>query len=210
MAETVELKKNEHGLIVKTLSISKKDKENGKYIEQGKIDIYIPPLALLGVEAEEGEPEDSLPTYKDIKAQYLFDAVVAAVKSKTRNCLQPSTATLKEGSKIPETLEEVMERGGPGGGPEALAAIRELKKAFAFWVASLKKTQKTSDQIIGYFNNREALSLMTDEVKKKMQGYVAAFMEASTTETLERGQKYLSSVLEAAEIKEATEEVLDF
>lgn len=200
--EKVAVVKNSAGLITKTLTISKK--EGGKYVEQGKVDIYIPSLDLLGVQAEEGDAEDGLPTYKDPKAQYLFDAVVSAVKAKARNCLQPSTALLKEGTKIPETLEEVMAQ-GERGGAEALAAIRELKKAFAAWVASLKKTQKTSEQIVGYFNNREALSLMTDEVKTKMQGYVAAFIEASPAEVLEKGQKYLTSVLEAATITEEAE-----
>ena len=195
--------KNSAGLITKTLTISKK--EGGKYVEQGKVDIYIPDLSLLGVTAEEGEPEDGLPTYKDAKAQYLFDAVIAAVKLKARSSLQPGTALLKEGTKIPETLEEVMAQGERSGGAEALAAIRELKKAFAAWVASLKKTQKTSEQIVGYFNNREALSLMTDEVKEKMQGYVAAFIEASPAEVLEKGQKYLTSVLEAATITDEAE-----
>lgn len=208
--------KNEAGLISKVLTISKK--EGGKYVEQGKVTIFIPTLDLFGIAAVQKQDdkgqlmyEDGLPVYSDEKAQYIFNSIVAAVKGKARNALKTGTAELKDGAKIASTLAEVMEVGTPGGGgAEALAAIRELKKDFAAWVASLKKSQKASEQIIGYFNNRDALALMTDVTKEKMLAYLSAYMEQASEEMLTKGQKYLQSVADAAEIKEDTDEEQDF
>lgn len=204
---------NQAGLITKEVVISKKD--GGKYVPVGKVNIYIPTLAAFGfTEAafkldEKGiqVEDDGLPVYADDKAQYIFDAIVAAVKAKARNALVSGTADLKEGLKIAETLEEVMAQGERGpGGAEALAAIRELKKDFATWVASLKKSTAATAQIIGYFNNREALSLMVKDTKTKMESYVSAYIEQADEELLERGQKYIASVLEACKAVEAVED----
>lgn len=203
---------NQAGLVTKEVVISKK--EGGKYVAVGKVNIYIPLLAAFGFTGAKFKLDDKgvqvedegLPVYEDDKAQYLFDSIVAAVKAKARNALISGTADLKEGLKIAETLEEVMAQGERGGGAEALAAIRELKKDFATWVASLKKSLTATTQIVGYFNNREALSLMPKDTKDKLESYISAYIEQADETLLDKGQKYLASVLEACKDVEMAED----
>ena len=121
------------------MEVSKK--ENGAYVRQGEIEVYYPLLNELGlsVEAEKND-EEGFPIYTDEKVQYVFDAVLAAVKAQARNKLVSGTATLKPGLSIASTVEELLESGGNKG--DALAAVREFLAAFKAWLPKTGKSEK--------------------------------------------------------------------
>ena len=121
------------------MEVSKK--ENGAYVRQGEIEVSYPLLNELGlsVEAEKND-EEGFPIYTDEKVQYVFDAVLAAVKAQARNKLVSGTATLKPGLSIASTVEELLESGGNKG--DALAAVREFLAAFKAWLPRLARVRR--------------------------------------------------------------------
>jgi hypothetical protein len=79
------------------MEVSKKATVAGKpqYVKQGKVTIYYPLLADFGIAAEVKEiDEEGFPVYSDAKLQYVFDAILAAVKAQARNKLVSGTAML--------------------------------------------------------------------------------------------------------------------
>lgn len=196
------------------IEVSKKGPD-GKYVKQGDVAIFCPTLEEFGFQAEvaqdkEGKPmeEDGLPVYKEDAANWLQGSVLAAVKAQARNRLQPGTALLKDGAVIADTLEALIAEGERGAGSAAaLAAIRELKTKFVTWVAGLGKSAAAQAQLVTLFGSKVALALQPEGNKQKMAGYVATFAETLDAESLEKGQRYLQSLLDTCE---ASVEVNDF
>lgn len=166
----------------------------------GKITIFIPTMEDMGITVEtKGEDDEGLPVYADDRVQWTYKALVAAVKAKARNALVSGTAQLKPGQSIADTVEAIIAEGQRGGGGEALAAIRELKKAYAAWISSLGLSAKAVAMHIQYFGNREALSLQDNSMKEKVQARVVSFAEQLDADMLQAGKNYLDSVLQACE-----------
>jgi len=188
---------NDAGLIEQTMEVSKKIE--GKYVPQGKITFYIPTLESAGFTAEraEADKDDTLPSYKNDKQQFTFDAIVAAVKAKVRNSLVTGTAELREGVTIPTSWDDLLAERTGGGNPEALAAIRELKADFGKWIITLGKSAKAQQFISQLFANRNALTLQTMEIKEKFGAYLSDYMEQAEADVLTKGQKYLQSLVDS-------------
>ena len=107
---------------MKSYKMEVSKKENGAYVKQGDIVIFYPLLSELGLNVEPTkDDEEGFPIYSDEKVQYVFDAVLAAVKAQARNRLVSGTATLKPGLSIASTVEELIESGGNKG--DALAPL---------------------------------------------------------------------------------------
>mgnify|MGYP000875059184 CR=1 FL=1 len=191
--------------IKQTLPIGKR--ENGKTINVGEVAIYIPTLASAGINAEvSGKDDDGLPEYKDDKVQYIYNALVAAVKGKARNALITGTADLKPGLTIAADWDALLAEGVRGGGAEALAAVRALKKAFADWVAGLGKSAKAQLMLNSMFGSRNNIAIQDATNKAKFADYLAQFAEQLDAETLEAGQKYLQSLLDTCTSDEGEDE----
>jgi hypothetical protein len=209
--KAVELSTNEAGFAISNITVSKKNAATGKHEPVGKVDIGVPLLKAFGFDAEiESIGEDALPVYKDEKADWLFSAVVAAVKAKARNALVSGTAELKPEASIAMDFEALLAEGKRGGGAEALAVVRDLKAKMSFWIASVqKKSAGTCAFIQGLFANRQALSLQSEANRTKMVGYIndfAGWLAEEDLELLEKGQKYLDSLLAAAEVQATTDD----
>ena len=145
--------------------------------------------------------DDGYPVFEDAKANWLFGAIITAVKAQARSRLQKGTVTLKEGLKIATTLEELATAAGRDGGA-ALAAMRECREEFAKWAATTGKSAATQETLAKLFKNREALSTQNATIKGKMKDYVEQFSVAlseSDPEKLERFTRTIESVLEACQ-----------
>lgn len=208
MAEMI---KNEAGFAQTKIEVAKKVGDKRQKV--GEIMIYVPTLESFGIAAEikSIDEDDGLPIYADEKHDYLFGAVIAAVKAKARNSLVSGTADLKPGVTIPANFAELLAESGRGaGGAEALATVRELKAKMGFWLASVeKKSAGTQAFINGLFANRQALSLQSEVNRGKMTDYIGKFAEwlaDDNLELLEKGQKYINSLLEAAQAATAADD----
>lgn len=187
------------------MEVSKK--ENGAYVKQGEVTIFYPLLAELGlaVEAEKFD-EEGFPIYADDKAQYAFDAVLAAVKAQARNKLVSGTAALKDGAKIAETVEELLESGGANKG-DALAAVREFLAAFKAWLPSTGKKEAVQAAVYDLAANRKGLALQTADKKQKFAGYLADFAATLNAEQAQRFSRPLLALNECCEAADALDDM---
>lgn len=153
--------------------------------------------------------DDGLPVLDSDGANWLYSAIVAAVKAGARNKLLKDSVKVKDGLKIPETLAELFEPGTRGAGA-ALAALRDCKNAFAEYVATLGKKEATANLIITLFNNRQALALQSNDMKEKMKAYVESFAaEYLNEEQLDAWTRPIEAVLETCKPEETAVESLD-
>jgi len=180
-----------------TMEVSKK--ENGAYVKQGEVVVYYPLLSELGLNAETDKTDDDgFPIYSDDKVQYVFDAVLAAVKAQARNKLVSGSAELKPGLSIASTVEELLESGSGNKG-EALAAVREMLAAFKAFLPTTGKSEKYQLAAYNAARQRDSITVMTDDKKQKMQALINAFAESLTAEQAARFSRPLLAINEACE-----------
>ena len=163
-----------------TMDVSKKEVDangTGSYVKQGEVTVYYPLLNELGLGVEpEKTDNEGFPVYKDEKVQYVFDAVLSAVKAQARNKLVSGTTNFKPGLSIASTVEELLESGSSTKG-DALAAVREFLAAFKAWLPSTKKSEKVQAAVYELARNKGSVALQSDEKKKKFSVYLADFAE---------------------------------
>lgn len=165
----------------------------------GDVTLFVPDLAEFGItEAPKEVDESGLPVYSTDSANWLFSAILAATKMQARNKLKPSSADLKDGAKIAETLADLMVESERGGNAEYLKAISALKQKFGAWIATLGKSQKAQDLLKTLFTNKAALALQSQENREKFAGYVTDFAATLDEATLATGMRYLNGLIEAA------------
>ena len=187
-----------------TMEVSKK--ENGAYVKQGDVEIFYPLLKELGVSVDpEKFDDEGFPVYSDEKVQYVFDAVLAAVKAQARNRLVSGTATLKPGLTIASTVEELLESGGNKG--DALAAVREFLAAFKAFLPSTGKSEKVQAAVYELARNKAAVAIQSDEKKEKFQVYLANFTETLTPEQAARFSRPLLGLEDACQASDALDDM---
>ena len=186
------------------MEVSKK--ENGAYVKQGDIEIFYPLLSELGIDVEPTkDDEEGFPIYSDEKVQYVFDAVLAAVKAQARNRLVSGTATLKPGLTIASTVEELLESGGNKG--DALAAVREFLAAFKAWLPKTGKSEKVQAAVYELARNKASVALQSDDKKQKFAVYLSGFAETLTAEQVARFSRPLLALSEACEAGDALDDM---
>lgn len=190
------------------IEVSKKEVVDGtnQYVKQGDVVVYYPTLKELGIEIEESKNDaDGFPVYADEKVQYVFDAVLAAVKAQARNKLVSGTATLKPGLSIASTVDELLESGGNKG--DALAAAREFLAAFKAWLPTTGKSEKVQAAVYELARNKAAVSIQSDEKKQKFSVYLGNFAESLTEEQAARFSRPLLALNEACEAGDALDDM---
>ena len=176
--------------------------------EAGTVEITVPILEdLLPLMASKvtGE-EDGLPVYDQDAANFIQSAILSYVKINARNKTEivDGKVKVKDGLKIATNWEELCQEGTRGGGAAALAIAREAKEAFAAWFKTLAKSEAATATAITLFSNRAALEMQDAKIKEKMQAYVSTFAESLSEELLEKFQRPLENVLNAAQaVKDA-------
>ena len=159
-----------------TMEVSKK--EDGKYVKVSEVEVYYPLLSDLGISVEPAKlDEEGFPIYSDDKHQYVFDAILAAVKAQARNKLTPQTGELKPGLSIATSVEELLESGGNKG--DALAAVREFLAAFKAYLATTSKSAKIQAAVYELARNRSSVALQEDDRKVKFQKYLRKKLKLS-------------------------------
>lgn len=191
------------------MEVSKKEVVNGanQYVKQGEVTIFYPLLSELGLAVEPKELDaEGFPIYADEKVQYAFDAILAAVKAQARNKLVSGTATLKDGQKIAESVDELLESGGGNKG-DALAAVREMLVAFKAWLPSTGKKENVQAAVYDLARNKTGLALQSADKKQKFSGYLADFAATLSPEQSARFQRPLLSLSEACESGDALDDM---
>ena len=186
------------------MEVSKK--ENGAYVKQGEIEVFYPLLSELGLAVEPTKnDEEGFPIYSDEKVQYVFDAVLAAVKAQARNRLVSGTATLKPGLTIASTVEELLESGGNKG--DALAAVRDFLAAFKAWLPKTGKSEKVQAAVYELARNKASVALQSDDKKAKFSVYLSGFAETLDAEQVARFSRPLLALNEATEAGDALDDM---
>lgn len=186
------------------MEVSKKI--DGAYVAQGKIEVFYPTLNELGLTVESTKnDEEGFPVYADEKVQYVFDAVLAAVKAQARNKLVSGTATLKAGLSIASTIEELLESGGNKG--DALAANREFLAAFKAWLPTTGKSEKVQAAVYELARNRASVAMQPDDKKSKFAVYLSDFAETLDAEKAARFTRPLVALNDACEAGDALDDM---
>lgn len=173
------------------MEVSKK--ENNAYVKVGEVTVFYPLLSELGFNVEpSGKDEEGFPTYADERVQYAFDAVMAAVKAAARNKLFPQSATLKDGNKIAETVEELLASGSRSG--EALETRRAFLAAFKAWLPSLGKPAAFNAAMADLVTSMKNLPYMSAERKAAVNKYVAEFAASLSPELLAKFERILTQI----------------
>lgn len=186
------------------MEVSKK--ENGAYVKQGEVEVFYPLLNELGlgIEADKMD-EEGFPIYSDEKVQYVFDAVLSAVKAQARNRLISGTASLKPGLAIASTVEELLESGGNKG--DALAAVREFLAAFKAWLPKTGKSEKVQAAVYELARNRASVAMQPDDKKAKFSNYLADFADTLNEEQAARFSRPLLALNDACEAGDALDDM---
>ncbi len=192
-----------------TMVVSKK--EDGKYKEVGKVAVFYPLLSELGVAVEPEKYEapndkgemvactadtpDCFPVYADEKVQFVWEATWAAVKAMARNRLESGTANLKDGLKIAETVEELLEAGGGRSG-EALAARREFFSSFKTYLGTLGKSAAYVAGMFDIVSNVKNIPYQSPARKTAVKTLVEGYVAGATAEAVAKYEKTIQQVLD--------------
>jgi hypothetical protein len=180
---------------------------DGKRQALGDIILSVPSLeSVVGIIATAKEKEkdtDGLPVYDKDEANWVFGALVSAVKAQGRNKLVTGTVELKPGAAIATDWAMLCEEGERGSGA-ALALYREVRKSFADWLKTTGKSEKAQAAIATLFGNKDALGTQSQDTKGKIRAIVEQYAEKLDAETLERFNSPLTAVLNACESEEIT------
>jgi len=186
------------------MEVSKK--ESGAYVKQGEVEVFYPLLNELGLDIEADKmDEEGFPIYSDEKVQYVFDAVLSAVKAQARNRLISGTASLKPGLAIASTVEELLESGGNKG--DALAAVREFLAAFKAWLPKTGKSEKVQAAVYELARNRASVAMQPDDKKAKFSNYLADFADTLNEEQAARFSRPLLALNDACEAGDALDDM---
>lgn len=191
-----------------TMVVSKK--EDGKYKEVGKVAVFYPLLSELGIAVDPEKYEaadkdgkmvactadtpDCFPVYADEKVQFVWEGVWAAVKAMARNRLESGTANLKDGLKIAETVEELLEAGGGRSG-EALAIRREFFASFKTYLGTLGKSAAYVAGMFDIVQNVKNIPYQSPARKTSVKALMDGYITGATSEVVEKYNKTIEQII---------------
>lgn len=147
---------------------------DSKRIKVGELDIFAPSLRAFGIDIDPvGVEDDGSLKYSELPVQWLYGAVLAAVKSNARNKLQKGSVELKPGNKIATTLEELITPAESGSA--VLAERRTLIELFKGYLAGLDKAENVKRLLLTFLEKPETLALQPAEQRAKIQVYFLEF-----------------------------------
>lgn len=147
---------------------------DSKRIKVGELDIFAPSLRAFGIDIDPvGVEDDGSLKYAELPVQWLYGAVLAAVKSNARNKLQKGSVELKPGNKIATTLEELITPAESGSA--VLAERRTLIELFKGYLAGLDKAENVKRLLLTFLEKPETLALQPAEQRAKIQVYFLEF-----------------------------------
>ena len=168
----------------------------------GEIAVYCPSLAEFGIEAEPtGVEADGALTYASDVHNFLYGAIVAAVKTATRNKFQPGSDQLRVGAKIAETLAELV---APSTGNKGAALVerRALMDMFKQWVASTGRNEAVQKMLAMMLDKTDNLLLQDTDKRGKIKQYFVDFGNATAERLTDWQANYLSNAISTCDGEE--------
>lgn len=195
--------KTELALNALSMEVSKNVKK-GDVTERelvGTVTLYSPTLKDIGIEAEHtGRKDDGALVYADQTQQWVYNAILAAVKANARNRLQSGSTALRAGAKLPENLLELVT---PSENTSTvLADRRALFDYFKGHLAGIDKPENVKKLLLTFLEKPEMLALQPEAKRAQIKPYFEAFGEAVFERLNEWQVNYLQGVLEQCDATE--------
>lgn len=191
------------GTLIKSVVSELKD---GARAPLGSYSFYLPTLAEFGIQVEakpvvEGEGEAAVVVgyeYEGNAMNFLGKAVDAAVRAMARNKLLPKSATLRPGSKMPETFEEVIAPSEGRGGSVILAERQSLFASWTGYVQGLERPENVKKLLVLFVKTPDALLTQPEKIKTTTQALVTDFAQklAEAGSLTEWQANHLNTVVE--------------
>jgi len=178
--------------------------KEGEYSKIGEVSVPVFDLAEFGLTAATGVDEEGLPTYTDDKLQWVQNAVTAAIKAIARNKLVSGTASLKAGSKIAQTVPELLESNTSSGA--ALALYREFLLSFTQYLSTSGKSQAVQALYSGMVKTRAVIAVSSEARRNGLAAQLEAFLGSLNVEDQ---TKFLSIVETLAGLCESATDLSD-
>lgn len=174
---------------VETIEVSRK--EGKRRVPVGKVTVYIPTPADLGIDTSRYPQEVRDWLARCLRANALADA---------RNKLAPQSAELKAGAKIATTIIELATPAENTGA--SLAEISELKKGFAAYLATLSLSAKAQATLNALVASPKALAVQPAAVRERCLERLAAYLDSIGNELTPAQAAYLEKLSSATEEEE--------
>lgn len=186
------------------MAVSKNVDKGGKTVREnvGSIELYSPTLAAFGINVEPtGADKDTGElTYANLDHQWLYSAILAAVKSNARNKLAPGSTSVKAGTKLPTTLEELVT---PSENTSTvLADRRALFDYFKGFLATLEKPENVKRLLISFLEKPELLGVQPADKRAQIKPYFEQFGQTIEARLNEWQFDYLLSVVAQCDAEE--------
>lgn len=170
---------------------------DGKRKKLDELNVYCPSLAELGIQAEPTGTDEATGelVYASNVHKFVYGAIVQAVKTATRNKLQPQSADLRVGAKIAENLEELTTP-AEGNKGTALVERRQLFDLFKQWLASAGKSETVIRVLLAFFEKPEMLLTQAPDKQAKIVALFTEFGEAASERLTDWQVSYLAQAIE--------------
>jgi hypothetical protein len=180
-----------------TIEVTKtvKDAKGARREHVGFVTMFSPSLRDFGIEVDPVSQDEKTGelTYADIKVQWLYNSVLAAVKANARNKLQTGSISLKPNNKFAETLEELVTPSENAS--TVLADRRALLDMFKGYLATLDKPDNVKRLLLSFLEKPDTLALQPTEQRAKIQTYFEEFGGAVEDKLTEWQGEYLVNVI---------------
>lgn len=176
--------------------------EDGKRVELGTVNTYVPVLAEIGIAVEPVKvDENGEAEYADNTHQFIYAALLAAAKAQVRNKLVPGTINLRPGQKLPENLEELVTPTVSNKGA-VLAERRALMDMFKAFLPSTNKPEAVQTALFKLFNAPDNIILQPVDKREKLQVYFNTFGESVGEKLTDWQIAYVQNVIEQCAAEE--------
>ena len=141
----------------------------------GEVSVYSPTLADFGmaVEPVSQDAQTGELTYAEPASQWLYNALLGAVKANARNKMQTGSTDLKANNKFASTLEELITPAETGS--VVLAERRGLIDMFKGYLGELAKPENVKKLLLNFLEKPDTLALQPAEQRAKIKAYFDTF-----------------------------------
>ena len=169
---------NEVGCFNLNQDVSTTGPDGKTRVKVGEYNCLIPTVERFMTEVDgakvTGADDDGLPVYDKDAANWLFRAIMQLAKTEARNKLQPKTAELKPGAKLPETFAELVAPPAANGST-VLAELAELARNFAAYLAAKGIPAAAIASLSQLVRQQNLISFQGDNVKAKFAEWLGEY-----------------------------------
>jgi hypothetical protein len=191
-----------------------------KAVPVGSIVVHYPLLSEMGLPVEPSSyvtydkdnkevtstaaDATAFPVYASDAVQLVFDSLFAQVKATARNRLVTGTATLKDGAKINETVEDMLAESARSG--EALAQRRAYFTSFKTFLGTLGKSAAYVSGMADIVSNVKNIQFQSAARKEAIKALVVQHAATLDAESVSKWERVMTQIDEAASMADALDE----